>query len=85
MKNELLEAAKEVLEWAAMMGGWEAPCWGRLQKAVDAEKPQAHVSCGYEYVACRFCGDLVLNSSSRLHQDGWVCDKCWDERLRTTE
>lgn len=30
----LVQAAKDVLEWAAQMGGWEAPCWERLRVAV---------------------------------------------------
>ncbi|MHC4504176.1 MAG: hypothetical protein ACYTFI_12785 [Planctomycetota bacterium] len=30
----LVQAAKDVLEWAAQMGGWEAPCWERLRQAV---------------------------------------------------
>lgn len=31
---ELTEAARDVLEWAERMGGWEAPCWVRLRSAV---------------------------------------------------
>ena len=30
----LVQAAQDVLEWAAQMGGWEAPCWERLRLAV---------------------------------------------------
>jgi len=30
----LVQAAQDVLEWAAQMGGWEAPCWERLRKAL---------------------------------------------------
>jgi hypothetical protein len=30
----LVRAAQDVLEWAAQMGGWEAPCWERLRRAV---------------------------------------------------
>ena len=30
----LVRAAQDVLEWAAQMGGWEAPCWERLRLAV---------------------------------------------------
>ncbi len=30
----LVQAVQDVLEWAAQMGGWEAPCWERLRKAL---------------------------------------------------
>jgi len=30
----LLQAAKAVKEWEAMMGGWEAPCWDALDAAI---------------------------------------------------
>ena len=30
----LVQSAQDVLEWAAQMGGWEAPCWERLRLAV---------------------------------------------------
>ena len=33
--NELVEIGKELLEWANAMGGWEAPCWERLEAAVN--------------------------------------------------
>ncbi len=32
--SSLVQAAQDVLEWAAQMGGWEAPCWERLRVAV---------------------------------------------------
>jgi hypothetical protein len=32
----LLQAARDVLVWAAELGGWEAPCWTELLAAVDA-------------------------------------------------
>ncbi len=31
----LVQAAQDVLEWAAQMGDWEAPCWQRLRNAVE--------------------------------------------------
>jgi hypothetical protein len=31
---ELLEIGKELLDWAATMGGWEAKCWTRLRTAM---------------------------------------------------
>ncbi|HUT13538.1 MAG TPA: hypothetical protein VMY42_23825 [Thermoguttaceae bacterium] len=32
---ELVEIGKELLEWANTMGGWEAPCWKKLQAALN--------------------------------------------------
>ena len=32
---ELVEIGKELLEWANAMGGWEAPCWNKLEAAVN--------------------------------------------------
>ena len=48
----LVQAAQDVLEWAAQMGGWEAPCWERLRKALrqaasaqatDAQEALRHI------------------------------------------
>ncbi len=48
----LVQAAQDVLEWAAQMGGWEAPCWERLRKAlrqtasaqaIDAQEALRHI------------------------------------------
>ncbi len=33
--HELMDAARDVLEWAERTGGWEAPCWPRLRQALD--------------------------------------------------
>ncbi len=35
------QAAQDVLEWAAQMGGWEAPCWERLRLAVNEPAAQS--------------------------------------------
>jgi len=32
--GRLLDAVRDVLEWGEQTGGWEAPCWARLQQAV---------------------------------------------------
>ncbi len=34
----LVRAAQDVIEWAAQMGGWEAPCWERLRLAVGEHR-----------------------------------------------
>ena len=32
---ELLEIGKELLDWADMIGGWDAKCWTRLRAAIS--------------------------------------------------
>ena len=34
-------------------------------------------------VTCKFCGDK--SRTWHTHQGQFVCEDCWDERLRTTE
>lgn len=34
---------------------------------------------------CKFCGDQFDVDDMHLHQNGFVCEDCWDERLRSTE
>jgi hypothetical protein len=38
-----------------------------------------------EKLPCKFCGELEQAHKAHLHQGRYVCEKCWDERLRTTE
>jgi hypothetical protein len=38
---ELVTAAKAVLEWAAIMGGWDAKCWEDVRRAVEHGHDQA--------------------------------------------
>ena len=33
---------------------------------------------------CTFCGRAVDPAEVHKHQDGWVCDDCWDPRLDIT-
>ena len=37
----LVQAAQDVLEWAAQMGGWEVPCWERSRQAVREAAPSS--------------------------------------------
>ena len=37
--SDLVNAACEVIEWAERMGGWDAPCWDRLRKALGSVTP----------------------------------------------
>jgi len=34
---------------------------------------------------CQFCKALAAPDEWHLHQDGVVCESCWDERLRSSE
>lgn len=36
-------------------------------------------------VKCKFCEKSTASRSAHLHQDEWVCESCWDERLRSSE
>lgn len=35
-------------------------------------------------VPCQVCDATTAIGVAHKHQDGWVCEACWDERLRTT-
>jgi len=35
-------------------------------------------------VSCKFCRRGTPLLEAHRHQDGWVCDMCWDERLRAS-
>ena len=37
--DALAQAARNVLEWAEHMCGWDAPCWERLRRAVTEMEP----------------------------------------------
>lgn len=37
--REVRAAAAEVQEWAEILGGWEAPCWERLRRALESTAP----------------------------------------------
>jgi hypothetical protein len=36
-------------------------------------------------IRCKFCKNLVPKTDAHRHQKKWVCDSCWDERLRVAE
>ena len=76
--DEVVVLLDDLLDWAADMGGWEAPVWGRVQVA------RIKLSKG---VVCGLCGSDVLAITAHAHQDGFVGDECgcWDERLRMTQ
>jgi hypothetical protein len=39
----------------------------------------------FSLTRCKFCQRTIPEHLARTHDDGWVCNGCWDERLRTTE
>jgi hypothetical protein len=40
---------------------------------------------GLQTVECKLCHNQVPIKTAHLHQDGYVGECCWDERLRSTE
>jgi len=36
-------------------------------------------------VTCKLCNEKTIIGYAHRHQDGYVCEECWDERLRNTE
>ncbi len=39
------------------------------------------------FAECKFCNNKAntTGENAHSHDGGWVCECCWDERLRTTE
>jgi len=57
--------------------------WGPLPEDHDYSK--YHGIALDKICVCKFCGDTIAKINAHLHQDTWVCEECWDERLRITE
>jgi hypothetical protein len=38
-----------------------------------------------EQVSCKFCQRPAPRGEAHVHQDGFVGECCWDERLRVSE
>ncbi len=72
----LVQAARDILEWAAQMGGWEAPCWERLRLAVREAAAQSESPDSAE-TALRHIYDLLyldINPKGEFYN----ADKPWD-------
>jgi formylmethanofuran dehydrogenase subunit E len=39
----------------------------------------------YPTVECKFCEESTDARTAHRHDGGYVCEGCWDERLRATE
>lgn len=51
----------------------------------DTTAVVGHISQAEVIVICKFCGRPTPAKTAHLHQNGWVGEECWDERLRSTE
>ena len=40
----LRKALADLVEWSAIMGGWDSPCWDRARAALDATRPMKTVA-----------------------------------------
>lgn len=38
-----------------------------------------------EMVKCKFCGKHTSADEAHLHDKEYVCEECWDDRLKITE
>lgn len=59
-------------------------------RRLPADPPVSCDMCGgaswnHGTVPCKFCGRQVPARTAHLHQQSWVGECCWDERLRVTE
>ncbi len=72
--RSLVHAAQDVIEWAAQMGGWEAPCWERLRKALR-QAASAQATDAQE--ALRHIYDLLYLDIGPTG-DFYNPDKVWD-------
>lgn len=60
-------------------------CGGRrsiLNSFMDTSKRWYGPCCAE--VTCKLCEETAPVATSHPHRNGWVCDGCWDERLRIT-
>lgn len=40
---------------------------------------------GFENEMCSMCKKYCPGNAAHLHQEQWICESCWDERLKITE
>lgn len=56
-----------------------------IVEGLDGEHYKIEVTRIDARVECKFCKKHTPAPKAHLHQNGYVCEKCWDERLRVTE
>lgn len=47
--------------------------------------PTYHEAIADDIVTCKLCHEVAPSASAHLHQEDWIGECCWDERLRVTE
>ena len=72
---DLLQAARNVLDWGEQLGGWNAPCWHHLRDAVQSVASQAGSTDPWD-VLCEIFH--VLYHVRRPGGDVYDPDKPWD-------
>lgn len=96
MPFEGTEDEKALWEWANT--AWEAlpkcdQCGGVLPEEYFMDEFRELKFCSERCAEknesrcepCKFCGDSWHHAEMHQHDGEYVCEKCWDERLRTTE
>jgi hypothetical protein len=60
---------------------------GALKHTLSREEMFARVkeAAGIVNTLCKLCGQKVDVNTAHRHQEGYIGECCWDERLRTTE
>ncbi len=93
---ELREALNELLDWAQSMGGWEAPCWQRAERALGISRmrssKRSQTALKYVQAAkhdyCDCTDDIAINSTpavSEVEEGAWVQAWVWVSRGRLDE
>ena len=56
------------------------------EEVLDMLSPDSReVVESFEVVECKLCQGLTELKTAHRHDDAYVGDECWDERLRATE
>jgi len=62
----------------------DLPLEARVRRGAYEDWEDAPEELQEDLVICKFCDKYEDPEKAHLHQDEWVCDECWDERLRIT-
>lgn len=58
---------------------------GLCLRVAGDEKNYCEVGGLPETVACSVCGNKTPADTAHLHQEKWIGECCWDERLKASE